>query len=204
MLEPFTRRPDNGLGLISKVGGEFSVCGHHLGWRMDFFAVAGRVRGDLRGLLSRAACAFEVIMNLLAAGTRCVQVVLRVALDLRCSAAPRRDFVTEMAQSVGQFGLVDGSGELLRGEEAVRLNSARLAALSLGDVKNYRVSVQLRRNVTVDRTCGIVLERRSNEFARGFGRIIAADASLCVALELVKGNADTLPVGFADTLIAAD
>jgi hypothetical protein len=34
--------------------------------------------------------------------------------------------------------------------------------------------------------------------------MIAADAGLCAVFELVKGNADALPVCFADALIAAD
>ena len=34
--------------------------------------------------------------------------------------------------------------------------------------------------------------------------MIPAYAGLCVAFELVKGNADALPVGFAKTLIGAD
>src|SRR3974390_2439185 len=34
--------------------------------------------------------------------------------------------------------------------------------------------------------------------------MVPADAGLCVAFELVKGNADTLPMRFADALVATD
>jgi hypothetical protein len=50
MLKPLMGCPDNGLGLVSKVCRELSVRSHYLGWRMDFFTVAGRVRGDFGSL----------------------------------------------------------------------------------------------------------------------------------------------------------
>jgi hypothetical protein len=50
MLKPLLGCPDNGLGLVSKVCRQLSVCSHYLGCRMDFFPVAGRVRGDFGGL----------------------------------------------------------------------------------------------------------------------------------------------------------
>ena len=80
---------------------------------MNFFSVAGRVGGDLGGFFAGVARAFEVLTNLSAAGTGCVEIFLRVALDLRRTAPSGRDFVTELAEFVGQFGLIDGSGELL-------------------------------------------------------------------------------------------
>ena len=87
MLRPFTRCANNGVGLVSKVCCQLPVRGHHFARRMNFLAVTRRVRGDLGSFLPGAACAFEVLTNLLAAGTGCVEVFLRVALDLR-GAAP--------------------------------------------------------------------------------------------------------------------
>ena len=49
-----------------------------------------------------------------------------------------------------------------------------------------------------------MLELGGDKLARGLGRMIATDASLRVVFELVKGNADALPVRFADPFIAAD
>jgi hypothetical protein len=97
MLKPLTGCPDNGLGLVSKVCRQFSVGSHYLGWRMDFFTVAGRMSGNFCGLFSYAARAFEVLTNLLAAGTGCVEVFLCVSLDLGRAASPGRNFVTELA-----------------------------------------------------------------------------------------------------------
>ena len=171
---------------------------------MNLLAVARRVRGDLGGFLPGAAGAFEILANLLAAGTGCVEVFLRVALDLRRAAAPCRDFVTELAQSVGQLGLIDGRGELLRGEEALRLDGTRLAVVALGDVENDGVGMELRRDIAIHRAGGIVLELGGDKLARGLGRMIAADAGLRVVFELVKGNADALAVRFTDAVIAAD
>ena len=108
---------------------------------MNFLAVTGRVRSDLGSFLSRAARAFEVFTNLLAPGAGCVEVFLCVTLDLRSAAPPCRNFITEFAQFVGQLGLIDGRGELLRGEQALRLNRARLAIVSLGNVENDGVGV---------------------------------------------------------------
>ena len=103
-----------------------------------------------------------------------------------------------------QLRLIDGRGELLRGEETLRLDRTVLVVFSLGDVENDRVCVQLWRDIAIDRAGCIVLKLGSDELTRGLGRMIAADAGLCVVFELVEGNADTLPMRFAHTLIAAD
>ena len=89
-------------------------------------------------------------------------------------------------------------------KEALRLDGARLAIVALGDVENDRVCVQLWRDIAIDRAGCIVLKLGGDKLARGLGRMIAADAGLRVVFELVEGNADALPVRFADTLIAAD
>src|SRR5271157_4521540 len=117
---------------------------------MDFLTVAGRVCGDLGSFLTGVAGAFEVLTNLLAAGTGCVEILLRVALDLRRAAPSGRDFVTELAEFVGQFGLIDGCGKLLRSEKALRLDGAGLAVFALGDVENDGVGVQLWRNIAIN------------------------------------------------------
>src|SRR3984957_3548276 len=171
---------------------------------MNLLAVPRRGRGDLGSFLPGAARAFQVLTNLLAPRTGCVEVFLCVAFDLGRSAPPRRDFVTELAQSVGQLGLIDSRCKLLGGEEALWLDGARLAVVALGDVENNRVSMQLRRDIPIDRTGCIVLKLGGYKFASGLGRVIAADTGLRVAFELIEGNADALPVGCTDTLIAAD
>jgi hypothetical protein len=61
--------------------------------------------------------------------------------------------------------------------------------------------VQLWRDIAIDRAGGIVLKLGGDKLARSLGRMVAADAGLCVAFELVKGNADALPMRFADALV---
>src|SRR5579863_3948595 len=110
--------------------------GHHFSRRMDLLAVTRRVRSDLGSFFPGAASAFKVVTNLLAPGTGSVEVFLRVALDLGRTAAASGDFITELAQTVGQLGLVDGRGKLLRSEETLRLDGARLAVVALRNVEN--------------------------------------------------------------------
>jgi hypothetical protein len=129
MLKPLACAADDGFGLVPKVGSELAMRSHDIGWRMNLFAVACGVRGDLSGLLSGAACALQILANLLAARAGCVEVLLRVAFDFRCAAAANGDLVTELAKPVSQLGLIDGGGKLLRCEEALRLDGAGLAVV---------------------------------------------------------------------------
>src|SRR5208282_5235810 len=177
---------------------------HHLSRRMELVAVPRRVRSDLGSFFPRAARAFQVLTNLLAPRTGSVEVFLRVSLDLRRTAPPGGDFVTELAQTVGQLGLIDGRGELLRGEETLRLDGARLAVVAFGDVENNCVCVELRRDIAIDRAGGIVLKLGGYKPACSLGRMITADAGLRVLFKLIESHADALPVRIANTLIAAD
>ena len=178
--------------------------GHDFAWRMNLFAVACGVRGDLCGLLPGAACALQILANLLAARAGCVEVLLRVAFDFRRAAAANGDLVTELAKPVSQLRLIDGGGKLLRCEEALRLDGAGLAVVALGDIEDDGVGMELRRNVTIDRAGGVVLEFGGDEFGRRFGRMVAADAGLRVHFKLLQGDANALAVGHADVLIAAN
>src|ERR1019366_6752615 len=62
----------------------------------------------------------------------------------------------------------------------------------------------LRRDIAIDRAGGIVFELCGDKLARSLGWMVAADAGLRVVFELVKGNANALPMRFADTFIATD
>src|SRR5277367_948616 len=110
---------------------------------MNFLAVARGVRRDLGGFPPGAPRSFEVFANLLAPGTGCIKVFLRIALDLGGSAPACRNFVTELAQLIGKLGLIYCCGKLLRGEKALRLDGTRLAGVALSDVENNRMGVQL-------------------------------------------------------------
>src|SRR5580704_3266298 len=106
MLRPFPRCAYNSVRLVSKVCRQLPMRSHDLPRRMDLLAIPRRVRSDLGSFFPRAARAFEVFTNLLASGAGCVEIFLCIALDLRRAAAPCGNFVTELAQSVGQLGLI--------------------------------------------------------------------------------------------------
>ena len=188
MLKSLARGADDRFGLVSEVGSELAMRSHDFARRMDFFAVARGVRGDLGGLLPGAACALKILTNLLAARAGCVKVLLRVALDFRRAAAANGDLVTKLAKPVGQLRLINGGGELLRGEETLRLDGSRLAILPLGHVEDDCMGMKLRRNVTIDRAGGVVFKLRGDEFGRRLGRMISADASLRVHFELLQAR----------------
>jgi hypothetical protein len=59
-LRPFPRCTDHSLGLVSKIGCQLPMRGHHFSWRMDLFTVARRVGCDFSRLFSRASRAFKV------------------------------------------------------------------------------------------------------------------------------------------------
>ena len=100
--------------------------------------------------------------------------------------------------------MIDGRGELLRSEEAMWLNGARLAAIALGHIEDDGMGMKLWRDIAVYRAGRIVLKLGCDKFARGLGRMIAADAGLRVAFELVERHADALTMRFADALVAAN
>ena len=204
VLKMFARGADDGFGLMPEVGGKFAVCGHYLARRMNLLAIASGVRGDLRGLRAGAASALQIRTNLLTARAGCVKILLRVALDLRRAATPNGDLVTELAKAVSQFRLIYGGGELLRGEEALRLNGAGLAVVAFGHVKDHCMGVELRSNVTIDRAGGVVFELGSNKFGRGFRRMVSANTGLRIVFKLLKRKAHTLAVGQTHVVVTAN
>ena len=99
---------------------------------MDLFAVTGGMRGDFGRLPAVTSGSLQIFSNLLTPRTRSVEIFLGVTLDLWRSASANGDFIPEFLQSVRQFRLIDGSGELLRSEKALRLDRPRLTILALG------------------------------------------------------------------------
>ena len=100
--------------------------------------------------------------------------------------------------------MIDGGGELLRSEKALRLDGARLAVLALGHIEDDRMGMELRRNIAIHRASGVMLEFGGDEFAGGLRWMVPADARLRVVLELFEGDADALAVRLAHPVIAAD
>ncbi len=162
------------------------------------------MRGNLSSLPSTAAGALHILTNLLTPRAGSVEVFLGVALNFWRSASANSDFITEILQSVHEFGLIDGGCELLRGEEALRLDCARLTILALGQIEDYRMGMELWGNIPIHRASCIVLEFGGNEFACCLRRMVPADSGLRIVFELFKGGADALAVRFSHPIISAD
>src|SRR5208282_516289 len=192
------------IRLIAEPRGELAVSFHNLSGRMNFLFVAGVVGGDLRGLRPAEAAFGHSFLDLLAAGTGSVQVLLRIAFDLRCTSLPCLDFIAEIAKLIGQFRLIDSGRELLAVEETLRLDGARGTILALGHIEDDGMGVKLGSGVAIDRAGGVMLELCRYEFAGGFGGVVAADPRLGVPLQLGDSSGHCLPMGFSHPLIAAN
>jgi hypothetical protein len=74
-----------------------------------------------------------------------------------------------MPKSIRQFGLINGSGELLRIEVAVLLERAGLPVFALRDIEDDSVGVELRRGIAVYGTGCVVLELGNDELPGRLG-----------------------------------
>src|SRR5271167_3575030 len=123
--------------------------------------------------------------DLPAAGTGGIEIFLRIAFDLRRTASAPFKLISEPCQPIGQFRLIDSSGKLLRGKEASRLERPCRPVLQFRHIEDHSVSMQLRCGVAFDGPSRVVFERGDDELTSGLGRMVAADASLGITLELV-------------------
>jgi hypothetical protein len=203
MLGAFPRRAHDSIGLVAVLSGKPTMGSHHFAQRVNLFAVASRVGGDFGGLFPVAAGTFQILPYLLAAGAGRVQVVLGVTLDLRGAASTGGDFITKLTQPVGQLRLVDGRGELLRGEETLRLQGAVLAVVTLGDIKDDGVSVELWSGVAVHGPGGIVLELGGNELCSGLRWMVPANAGHRVVLQVLQRDTDAHAMCRAYSIVGA-
>ena len=73
---PLPRFGNYVVGLIAELGSNLPMRRHHLGWREDLFAVAGIVRGNLRGFWPAESAAGDGLDDLLAARTGGVKILL--------------------------------------------------------------------------------------------------------------------------------
>ncbi len=93
---------DHLVGLITELRRNLPVrLQHLLGWE-DLLAVPGGVGGDLRRLGTAVAALGKLLLDLLRPKTGRIKVLLGIALDLRCSALPCLDLVSEIAELVHQ------------------------------------------------------------------------------------------------------
>src|SRR6266568_9503672 len=159
------------------------------------------MRCNFGGLGTCPACAFQVLSDLLAARTRCVEVLLGVALNLGRSASASGDLVAKLSKPVGQLRLVHGGRELLGGKQTLWLQCAILAAFPFSHVEDDGVRVELWRDVAIHGPGGVVFELRGNELRCRLRCVIASDPRLCVMLKLLQRNANTRAMSIAHLMI---
>src|SRR5665213_1508565 len=144
-----------------------------------------------------------MLFDLFTAWTRCVEVLLCVALDLRLTMLAAFDLVAQAMQPYGKLGAVHAGCKLLGLEQAAFLERACLAVLAFGDIEDDGMGVKLRRSITVHRTGGVMFEGGRDELAGRLRCVDVADTRLRVTLQFSKSDADTLTVRFPDTVIAS-
>src|SRR5208337_2509493 len=146
----------------------------------------------------------QVPLDLFSSWTGCIEILLRVALNLRLAMLAAFDLIAEPLQTHGKLGTVHTGRILLRLEKASLLKRPRLAVLTLGHIENDRMSMKLWRGIPIYRTGSVVLKGGGNELGRRFRRVDIADTRLCIPLQFAKCHADTFTVRLPHTLIAAD
>src|ERR1700678_1477428 len=107
-----------------------------------------------------------MLFDLFTAWTRCVEILLCVALDLRLTMLAAFDLVAQAMQPHGKLRTVYAGRILLRLEEAALLKSAGLAVLAFGHIEDDSMSVELWRSIALDRAGGVMLESGGDELAR--------------------------------------
>ena len=181
---------DHPVRLVAVLGCQFFVRRQHLGGSKNLLAVAGRVSGDLRGGGTAVARLLQMLPDLLRPQARCIEVLLRVAFDLRRAASSGLDLIAELAELRGQFRLVDRRRVGLGLEITLRLDGTTGPIGPLGDVEHYGMSVELRRGIPVHRSRRIVFKLCGNKLAGRLGWIVAADPRLRVPLQFRKRGRD--------------
>src|SRR5208337_5315818 len=110
----------------------------------------------------------QMILDLFSSRTGCIQIFLRVALDLGLTVFAAVDLVAESLQPNRKVRTINAGRILLRLEKAPLLKRTCLAVLTLGHVENDRMSMKLRRSIPVHRTGSVMLEGGGNELGSRF------------------------------------
>jgi len=162
------------------------------------------VGGDLPGRRTVDSLLPLVILHLLPPWARRLQVLPRVALDLRLAILAALQLVAELLQARCQLRAIDRRAVVLRSIQLMRLHGAGLPAFALGHIEDDSMGVELRGGVAIDRPCGVMLEGRGGELAGSLWGMHVADARLGIVLDLAQGYTNTLAVRLPHPLIASN
>ncbi len=191
------------VGLMAELPGQLAVLPLHLFGRQQFLFISRPMRGDLACRRAVDSLLALVVFHLLAARTRRLHILLRVAPDLRLAVLAPLQLVTELLEPRGQFRTVDRRAVVLRGIQLMGLHGAGLAVLPLGHVEDHGMGVELGRGIAIDRPRRVVLEGRGHELARGLRGMDIPYPRLGIVLDFTQSYANALPVGFPHPLIAS-
>src|SRR5215472_14860574 len=144
------------LGLTSMLTSESLMLLPHFFVRKRLLGIARLMRRNLRGKSPANAGRRHVLLDLLSPRTRCLQILPRVALDLRLSMVATLDLIPERPQPRGQFRAVHRSRVLLRLVEFLRLHRPRMTVCRFGHIEDNRVRMQLRRGIAIDGSAAVV------------------------------------------------
>src|SRR5271165_5758643 len=210
LLAPRLNLVSTGLGFLHdtlRLVPEF--LGHRLVTALHFFVadidlgVPRSVGGDFCGFGPTDTLLVQVLFDLLPAWAAGFQILLGVALDLRCSVWALLNFISQLFQAQREFRSINGSRILLGAIQLMRLQSTGIAVFSLGDVEDDHMGVKLGGGISVYGTATVMLKFRGSPSASCFGLMVPTNARLNVAFQLVKRHADRFAVGHAHAFISA-
>src|SRR6266404_1628805 len=135
--------------------------------------------------------------------TRCLQIIVAVALDFRLVVITTFDLVSKFFESHCQLGTVHRRRVLLRSVKLLWLQGASLAVLGLRDIEKDDVRMQLRRVITIHRPRAVVLEFGGGPLARSLGRKIAAEPCLHISLQFAQCRSYAFPMSSSNSVVAS-
>ncbi len=193
---------DDTICLMAEPCCEFTVLLQDFFRRMEFLAIAGAMSSNLRRTRTVSSNLLQVFFDLHTTRTRCLQILLRISLDLRLPMLAAFELIAEALQPHRKLGSVYRRRILLRLEQAALLQRARLPILPFGHIEDHSVSVKLRCSIAVYGTRGVMFEGSGDELTGGLRRMDVTNASLCVPFQLLQCHANTLAMRFAHAIIA--
>src|SRR5580658_760164 len=170
---------------------------------MDPLAVPCAMGRNLCRARAFSSDLLQVSLDLVSPRTGCIEMLLRVAFDLRLAMLAAFDLIAQTVKAHGKLGTIHAGRILLRLEKASLLQRPRLAVLALCHIENNGMSMKLRRSIAIHRAGSVMLEGGGDELGRRLGRVDVADPRLRIPLQFAKRDADTFAVRHTDTHIAA-
>ena len=193
---------DDTICLMAEPSSKLTVLLQDFFRRMEFLAIACAMSGNLRRTRALSSNLLQVFFDLDSTRTRCLQILLRISLDLWLPMLTAFDLIAEALQPHRKFGSVYRRRILLRLEQAALLQRARLSILSFGHIEDHSVSVKLWCSIAVYGTCGVMLKRSGSKLTGCLWRMNVTNASLCVSFQLLQCHADAFAVRFTHAIIA--